>query len=695
MVQTFESGYASTLSQKFSSTDTTMYVATPPTVTSWRIYLTDGSQKEWVQFTGVSGSTLTWCVRGLSKTADPSTAGVGLNRLAGNPVVLVAMHDQLRDKNQATEALIYGKTYATEAARDAALGANGVAIHPYTNVYVTATGLHYNYNLATWLRESIDTWTTTPNASEGAAGKVELATPAEILARTLTGGTWAATVITTDKVNTIPMTAWENLTAGTLVRHKWLKMVYNTTVWFKAAETTTNGTWLATSTTVRMLKTIAGDWNWYWHVINVYKKAADNKIYATASSYDLWTKVLTVWAEVKVSDTALSANETFAVTDLYNSANYNKFVVVFKSNADSKPYAVVCNLSTVTITAWSTTKISDLTVEADTILSVANSWAIAFTVARHDATSDDPYINPCTYSNTTITPWSDLSVEAVTMNAAWWIILVQMEPNTGSDVLWIFYDNWTNIRFVTITGDWTVVKTPNSLATWHITNSMQAISQWIGKALLFQPAAWRMTVSQVIWDPLTGYANSYYNAKADIMIEFDNWVLSWYNVILIPDTTTEVRNRWFAMVNYTAALKTPWPSSATTYRYREFEVYSNSVKTTYDFWCMTTDADSWAVALCNLHQTAYSAKMISFRNASTWVLFNSLFMNTSPICIGTAQETKNTWETVNVSVPSLSTIISSSDTSRVVYVWNSWAIASRGSRKIWTKVAANTMILQS
>jgi len=59
MTQTFESGYASTLSQKFSSTDTTMYVATPPTVTAGRVYLTDGSQKERVEFTGVSGSTLT------------------------------------------------------------------------------------------------------------------------------------------------------------------------------------------------------------------------------------------------------------------------------------------------------------------------------------------------------------------------------------------------------------------------------------------------------------------------------------------------------------------------------------------------------------------------------------------------------------------------------------------------------------
>lgn len=196
MTQTFESGYASTLSQKFSSTDTTMYVATPPTVTAGRVYLTDGSQKERVEFTGVSGSTLTWCVRGLSKTADPSTAWVGLNRLAGNPVVLVAMHDQLRDKNQATEALIYGKTYATTAARDTALWGDGAATHPYTNVYVTATWLHYNYNMATWQRVSVDTGVSPWNMTTTAAGLGQTSTDAHFLDGTVAGATGAQNVIT-------------------------------------------------------------------------------------------------------------------------------------------------------------------------------------------------------------------------------------------------------------------------------------------------------------------------------------------------------------------------------------------------------------------------------------------------------------------------------------------------------------------
>ena len=65
-----------------------------------------------------------------------------------------------------------GVTYATTAARDSALGADGVPSTPYTNIYVTATGLFYNYNLSTAQWEAIDTGTTPWNATTSSAGLV-------------------------------------------------------------------------------------------------------------------------------------------------------------------------------------------------------------------------------------------------------------------------------------------------------------------------------------------------------------------------------------------------------------------------------------------------------------------------------------------------------------------------------------------
>jgi len=53
-----------------------------------------------------------------------------------------------------------GLVYATTAARDSALGANGAATLPYSDIWVTATGLFYNYNLSTAQWESQDTGTT-------------------------------------------------------------------------------------------------------------------------------------------------------------------------------------------------------------------------------------------------------------------------------------------------------------------------------------------------------------------------------------------------------------------------------------------------------------------------------------------------------------------------------------------------------
>lgn len=96
------------------------------------------------------------------------------------------MHDQLFNK-QKPEPVVF----ATTAARDTALGADGAATKAWVNVYVTATGLHYNYNLSTAQWETIDTGTVTPNASATVAGKVEIATSAQSIAGTDTGETGA------------------------------------------------------------------------------------------------------------------------------------------------------------------------------------------------------------------------------------------------------------------------------------------------------------------------------------------------------------------------------------------------------------------------------------------------------------------------------------------------------------------------
>ena len=75
-----------------------MTVATAPTITSGRIFLDNGAQQERIQFTVVTDKVISGLTRGLSRTSSPATAGTGLARIAGTPLKIVAMHDQLIDK---------------------------------------------------------------------------------------------------------------------------------------------------------------------------------------------------------------------------------------------------------------------------------------------------------------------------------------------------------------------------------------------------------------------------------------------------------------------------------------------------------------------------------------------------------------------------------------------------------------------
>ena len=92
----FESGYKSTLATKLNPWDTSMTVATAPTITSGRVYLKSWSQEEWMSFSWLSGNTLTWLTRQLSRTAVPATSqGSGYTWTAWTVVRIVAMHDQI------------------------------------------------------------------------------------------------------------------------------------------------------------------------------------------------------------------------------------------------------------------------------------------------------------------------------------------------------------------------------------------------------------------------------------------------------------------------------------------------------------------------------------------------------------------------------------------------------------------------
>lgn len=87
-----------------------------------------------------------------------------------------------------------GLEYADTTARDAALWGDAVATKNYR--LVKAGNVYYNYNLSTNQRESVDTWTATPNASPTVSGSVEIPTAAQMTAGDDTGETGAYLAVT-------------------------------------------------------------------------------------------------------------------------------------------------------------------------------------------------------------------------------------------------------------------------------------------------------------------------------------------------------------------------------------------------------------------------------------------------------------------------------------------------------------------
>ena len=185
MATNLQSGKETQLALPLSTTDTDATLFSVPTVTSGRLFITDGIQRERVSYTGITGSKVTWLTRNLSVTWDPATGGTWLAFIAGSTVRLVAMHDQIVDKTdsntfkagttQTFDALVSkdvsftGTTTAwlklkslTTAQRTALTGANGMMVYDSDIwvVYQYIAGSRAQVAIS-WLTPMLLTWDQT------------------------------------------------------------------------------------------------------------------------------------------------------------------------------------------------------------------------------------------------------------------------------------------------------------------------------------------------------------------------------------------------------------------------------------------------------------------------------------------------------------------------------------------------------
>lgn len=232
----FESGKRTTLAKPVSPWDTTIYLASAPTVTSGRLYIKNDAQEERIAYTWVSGNSVTGCSRNISKTADPLSSWVWLTRVAWCTVKLVIMHDQLADKagantwtgNQtingnlsvtgtvATKWITFTWTdnYWLRLKSLTTTQRNALTPTVWDAIYNSTTGTVQTYYGGTWNDNGTS---TTPNASTTVAGKVEKADSWEVTAWTATGWTGAELFVWPAELKVITDAITANILSNVIV----------------------------------------------------------------------------------------------------------------------------------------------------------------------------------------------------------------------------------------------------------------------------------------------------------------------------------------------------------------------------------------------------------------------------------------------------------------------------------------------
>lgn len=170
------------LSQEWNGATGTVYVlATPsytPITTDTYIVVNPGKTNMQIARVSTYDSTAkTLTVDSISFYKALGVASSAQTHSTGSKVIISDNYQFWADIKTAINSKLdkdWGNTtvYASTAARDSALGANWVATLPYSDIYVTATGLFYNYNLSTAMWESVDTGTTPGNGTTSSAGLV-------------------------------------------------------------------------------------------------------------------------------------------------------------------------------------------------------------------------------------------------------------------------------------------------------------------------------------------------------------------------------------------------------------------------------------------------------------------------------------------------------------------------------------------
>ena len=384
------------LKWKLNPTDTSLKADIDIGITSWRFYFNNDLQEEWIDFTWVAASwddfVYSNLVRWLSQTTDPAIAWTWKTWIAWNSWVLVAMHDQLPDKQWnnvfewdntfewettteetlITEKWVAATEYVNIAARDAALWGDWVATKNYTAI--KAWSIYYNYNLSTSQWESIDTWTVTPDGSEIIAGKFQLSTNAQQATSESIWSSGARLIVPTDQLVKSSSGSWdENKVA--ILNADW-----KLDTWF------VDYTWAISSYTL-------------WEDMTALDQAVlqtDWNVYKWDGYIDSGTEYVSWWT---INSSRIVSIDT------------NKVVTAYIETVSDDLFLIAWTISSWVITYWTPVTV-DASVATGFDLSLVKLDTDSWLIMYHDGAWTVFRWCPFTVSWTTITVWTPVIINA-------------------------------------------------------------------------------------------------------------------------------------------------------------------------------------------------------------------------------------------------------------------------------------------
>jgi len=176
-----EDWFETQLAQDWNGATGTVYVLDTPsyTPTTTNTYIVVNPWKNNMQIAEITDYNST--ANTLTVSSVTLLKGLGINSTApasshatGSKVIISDNYQFWADIQTAINSKLDKnggnvQTYATTAARDTALGGDGVATLPYSDIYVTNTGLFYNYNLNLGQWQAVSTGTAPANATQSTA----------------------------------------------------------------------------------------------------------------------------------------------------------------------------------------------------------------------------------------------------------------------------------------------------------------------------------------------------------------------------------------------------------------------------------------------------------------------------------------------------------------------------------------------